>query len=83
MVDPPMREPSIDRPHVDHTHPDAVIAIAASSDSKKLTNEIYGDEIGWLPWISPGFGLGLRLQRFVKEHPKPQGVILEAHGLFT
>jgi rhamnulose-1-phosphate aldolase/alcohol dehydrogenase len=73
----------IDRPHVDHMHPDAVIAIAASSDSKTLTKEIYGEEIGWLPWIRPGFELGLQLQRFVKEHPKSNGVILEAHGLFT
>ena len=73
----------IDRPHVDHMHPDAVIAIAASSDSKTLTNEIYGAEVGWLPWIRPGFELGLQLQRFVKENPKAKGVILEAHGLFT
>jgi rhamnose utilization protein RhaD (predicted bifunctional aldolase and dehydrogenase) len=72
----------IDRPHVDHMHPDAVIAIAASSDSKTLTKEIYGDDIGWLPWIRPGFELGLQLQRFVKEHPKANGVILEAHGPF-
>ena len=73
----------IDRPHVDHMHPDSVIAIAASSDSRTLTHEIYGDEIGWLAWIRPGFELGLQLQRFVKEHPKANGVILEAHGLFT
>jgi rhamnulose-1-phosphate aldolase/alcohol dehydrogenase len=73
----------IDHPHVDHMHPDSVIAIAASSDSKALTREIYGEEIGWLPWIRPGFELGLQLQRFVKEHPKARGVILEAHGLFT
>jgi rhamnulose-1-phosphate aldolase/alcohol dehydrogenase len=73
----------IDRPHVDHMHPDSVIAIAASSDGNALTREIYGDDIGWLSWIRPGFELGLQLQRFVKEYPKAQGVILEAHGLFT
>jgi rhamnulose-1-phosphate aldolase/alcohol dehydrogenase len=73
----------IDHPHVDHMHPDAVIAIAASSDSCLLTKRIYGGEIGWLPWIRPGFELGLQLQRFVREHPRARGVILEAHGLFT
>jgi rhamnulose-1-phosphate aldolase/alcohol dehydrogenase len=85
------RAPSIDTPlhafvaraHVDHMHPDAVIAIAACSDSRELTRQIYGEEIGWLPWIRPGFELGLQLQRFVTEHPKARGVILEAHGLFT
>ncbi len=54
----------VDKPHVDHMHPDAVIAIAASKDSRMLTEEIWGGEIGWLPWIRPGFELGLRLQKF-------------------
>ncbi len=43
----------INKPHVDHMHPDAVIAIAASANSKALTQEIYGDEIKWLPWKRP------------------------------
>lgn len=73
----------IDRPHVDHVHPDAIIAIAASADSQKLTKVIFGDEVGWLPWRRPGFELGLWLRKFVEEHPHAKGVILEAHGLFT
>ncbi|MDC9822501.1 bifunctional rhamnulose-1-phosphate aldolase/short-chain dehydrogenase [Devosia sp. ZB163] len=72
-------------PHafVDHMHPDAIIAIAASKDSKALTREIFGDEIGWLPWKRPGFELGLWLGKFCEEHPEAKGVILESHGLFT
>jgi rhamnulose-1-phosphate aldolase/alcohol dehydrogenase len=73
----------IDRDHVDHVHPDAVIAIAASVDGEALTREIYGEQIGWLPWLRPGFELGLRLRNFVREHPNAQGVMLEAHGVFT
>ncbi len=73
----------IDRPHVDHMHPDALIAIAATADSKKLTHAIYGDEIGWLPWKRPGFELGMMLKRFTEQNPKAKGVVLEAHGLFT
>ena len=69
--------------HVDHMHPDAVIAIAATKTSQALTREIYGDEIGWLPWRRPGFELGLDLSRFAKEHPNATGVVLESHGLFT
>src|SRR5688572_16447759 len=56
----------VDKAHVDHMHPDALIAIAASAGSLALTKEIYGEEIGWLPWIRPGYGLGLRLRQFVK-----------------
>ena len=73
----------IDRAHVDHMHPDALIAIAASSDSKKLTEEIFGGEIGWLPWIRPGYELGLKLRELTQKNPKLKGAVLEAHGLFT
>jgi rhamnulose-1-phosphate aldolase/alcohol dehydrogenase len=73
----------VDHAHVDHMHPDALIAIAASADSRALTKEIFGDEIGWLPWVRPGYELGLRLREFVRANPKARGVILEAHGLFT
>jgi rhamnulose-1-phosphate aldolase/alcohol dehydrogenase len=85
------RAASIDTPlhayvphaHVDHMHPDAIIAIAAAKNSKELTKEIFGDAIGWLPWKRPGFELGLWLEKFCKENPRAKGVILENHGLFT
>ena len=85
------RAASIDTPlhafipyaHVDHMHPDAVIAIAAMKNSRTITQKVFGDEIGWLPWRRPGFDLGLDLERFVKEHPKAKGAVLGGHGLIT
>ncbi|KQS65581.1 short-chain dehydrogenase [Rhizobium sp. Leaf371] len=85
------RAASIDTPlhgfvpfaHVDHMHPDAIIAIAASKNSRDLTKDVFGDEIGWLPWRRPGFQLGLDLAAFVAENPNAKGVVLESHGLFT
>ncbi|WP_187430350.1 3-phenylpropionate-dihydrodiol/cinnamic acid-dihydrodiol dehydrogenase [Roseobacter fucihabitans] len=85
------RAASIDTPlhayvpakHVDHMHPDAIIAIAAAKDSKALTQEVFGDRIGWLPWKRPGFELGLWLSDFCVKNPDAKGVILESHGLFT
>jgi rhamnulose-1-phosphate aldolase/alcohol dehydrogenase len=73
----------IDHPHVDHVHPDAIIAIAASADSRALTREIFGDTVGWVPWRRPGFELGLWLKTFSDENPHARGLVLEAHGLFT
>lgn len=73
----------VPRKHVDHMHPDAIIAIAASANSKELTQEIFGDEIGWLPWKRPGYELGLWLEKFCLENPEAKGVVLESHGLFT
>ncbi len=73
----------VPRRFVDHMHPDAIIALAASEDGERLTREIYGDAIGWLPWRRPGFELGLWLERFCLENPDAVGVILGGHGLFT
>jgi rhamnulose-1-phosphate aldolase/alcohol dehydrogenase len=69
--------------HVDHTHPNAVIAIAASKDGKALTREIYGDEVVWVDWQRPGFDLGLVLQETIRQHPGIKGIILGAHGLIN
>ena len=73
----------VPRKHVDHMHPDAIIAIAASVNSCALTQQIFGDEIGWLPWKRPGYELGLWLGQFCQDNPNAKGVVLESHGLFT
>jgi rhamnose utilization protein RhaD (predicted bifunctional aldolase and dehydrogenase) len=53
----------IARKHVDHMHPDSVIAIAACASSEALTQKIFEGELGWLPWQRPGYDLGLKLER--------------------
>jgi rhamnulose-1-phosphate aldolase/alcohol dehydrogenase len=70
-------------PHVDHVHPDSVIAIAASHHSEALTRQVFGGELGWLPWQRPGFDLGLRLRDAVHANPRTRGVVLAGHGLIT
>ncbi len=85
------RASSIDTPlhafvpyaHVDHTHPNAVISIAACKDGKALTQAIYGDEVVWVDWQRPGFDLGLILEQAIKDHPGIKGIILGAHGLIN
>ena len=85
------RATSIDTPlhafipykHVDHTHPNALISIAASRDGKQLTQAIFGDEVGWTDWQRPGFDLGLKLQELIKANPHWKGIILGQHGLIN
>ncbi|MGY3549181.1 MULTISPECIES: bifunctional rhamnulose-1-phosphate aldolase/short-chain dehydrogenase [unclassified Bradyrhizobium] len=85
------RATSIDTPlhafvphrHVDHVHADAVIAIAASEDAERLTREVFGGKLGFLPWQRPGFDLGLKLGAMAARHPDYVGVVLGGHGLFT
>ena len=73
----------IPKPHVDHMHPDAVIAIAAAARSRELTAEIFGAEMGWLPWQRPGFDLGLKLGEMAVKNPELKGIVLAGHGVFT
>lgn len=85
------KAPSIDTPlhgllpfkHIDHLHPDALIAVAAAKDSEAITKEIWGDTMGWVPWQRPGFDLGLQLERCLNENPGIRGIVLGSHGLFT
>lgn len=85
------KAPSIDTPlhgllpfaHIDHLHPDALIAVAAAKDSEKVTKEIWGDTMGWVPWQRPGFDLGLQIEKCLEENPGIRGIVLGSHGLFT
>ena len=69
--------------HVDHTHPDVLIAIACMKNSKKMTKKIFGGDLGWIEWQRPGFDLGLKLEEIAKSDPNLKGVVLGQHGLFT
>jgi rhamnulose-1-phosphate aldolase/alcohol dehydrogenase len=70
-------------PHIDHLHPDALIAVAAAKDSQAITKEIWGDTMGWVPWQRPGFDLGLQLEKCLNDNPGIRGIVLGSHGLFT
>ena len=83
------RAASIDTPlhaylpfaHVDHVHPDAIIALAASAEWRSRTREIWNGAVGWLGWQRPGFDLGIRLRDYVKSHHGLRGVMLAGHGI--
>lgn len=67
--------------HVDHLHPNAVIAIAASVNQEELCKEIYGDEVIYVPWQRPGFDIGLKIEQSIKDNPRAKGVLLGHHGM--
>ena len=67
--------------HVDHLHPDSIIALATSVDGKELTKKCFGDEILWVDWRRPGFQLGLDIAKMAKENPNAYGCVLGGHGL--
>jgi rhamnulose-1-phosphate aldolase/alcohol dehydrogenase len=84
-------DPSIDTamhayvpyPHVDHLHPEPVIALATAVDGPELTKACYGDTVAWVPWRRPGFQLGLDIAALASSSPELVGVVLGGHGLTT
>lgn len=85
------RASSIDTPlhgfipfkHVDHTHPNAAISVAASKNSKELSQKIFGDDVGWVGWQRPGFDLGLVMRDELVNNPNLKGLIMGQHGLIN
>jgi rhamnulose-1-phosphate aldolase/alcohol dehydrogenase len=85
------RASSIDTPlhsflpgkHVDHMHPNAIISIAASKNCEKLTKEIFGGTMAYVPWMRPGFELGLAMQSISKEHPELKAIMMGQHGFIS
>lgn len=82
--------PSIETPlhaflppaHIDHVHPDAVIALAIAADGESLVDRCYAGEVAWIPWRRPGFELALSVAAAYEEAgPGLRGVVLGGHGL--
>jgi rhamnulose-1-phosphate aldolase/alcohol dehydrogenase len=85
------RASSIDTPlhaflpgkHVDHMHPNAIIAIAASENCERLTREIFGGRMAYVPWMRPGFELGLAMQKIAREQPDVRAIMMGQHGFIS
>ncbi len=85
------RAPSIDTPlhgflaakQVDHLHPNAIISIAAAARAEELTREIFGGEMAYVPWMRPGFELGLALQELARRSPGARAAMMGQHGFIS
>ena len=73
----------IDATHIDHTHPDAIIALCAIPDGRSMARRLWGDRAIWLDFERPGFTLGKKIARAVRERPEAVCVLLAKHGLIT
>jgi rhamnose utilization protein RhaD (predicted bifunctional aldolase and dehydrogenase)/NAD(P)-dependent dehydrogenase (short-subunit alcohol dehydrogenase family) len=91
LIDPMAPNPSVETllhafiPHavVDHTHSVAVLALIDQPDGVELAREVYGDRMGIVPYIMPGFALAKKAAEVFDQSPKVEGLILDKHGIFT
>ena len=91
LLDPKAPRPSIEtllhaflpEPAVDHTHADAILAIANTDRGHALIRRLYGDTLLWIPYLQPGFALSRRVFEAYQDHPRTIGAVLQHHGLIT
>ncbi|MBV9843963.1 MAG: bifunctional aldolase/short-chain dehydrogenase [Kutzneria sp.] len=67
--------------NVDHLHPDSGIALATAADGERLTREVFGDRVVWIPWRRPGFQLGVDIAAAHAANPGAIGCVLGGHGI--
>jgi rhamnose utilization protein RhaD (predicted bifunctional aldolase and dehydrogenase)/NAD(P)-dependent dehydrogenase (short-subunit alcohol dehydrogenase family) len=91
LIDPSAPTPSVETllhaflPHkfIDHTHSNAVLAIANQPDSEAICRQVYGNRAALVPYVMPGFALAIQAAQIYESQPKVEGLILLHHGIFT
>lgn len=72
---------------IDHTHADAILALADQDDGEKICAQVFGDRLLWVPYVMPGFGLAKACKKAwdeaVSAGRTPTIMVLERHGIFT
>jgi rhamnulose-1-phosphate aldolase/alcohol dehydrogenase len=69
--------------HIDHTHPDAIIALCAVPEGRALAERLWSGRAVWVDYERPGFSLGKKIALAVRERPDAACVLMAKHGLVT
>jgi rhamnulose-1-phosphate aldolase/alcohol dehydrogenase len=78
-IDTPLHSMIKDK-HVDHLHPNAVIAVASCKDQKELTQTIWNGKLAYVPWMRPGWEAGKVCEQVYDDNPDIVGILLGQHG---
>ena len=72
-------------PHkfVDHTHANAVLALSDQPNGDAICRKVFGERVGYVPYIMPGFDLARKAKQVFDENAKVEGLILFKHGIFS
>ncbi len=73
----------IPKKYIDHTHPDTILTLTNQSNTESLIKEALGEDIGFLEYIKPGFGLAKAVADVFESNPSITALILMHHGLMT
>ena len=69
--------------YVDHTHSNAFLSLVNLSNSLEKSKKLFGNKLGIVPYIMPGFDLAKLCHKIYQSQPGFEGLILLNHGIFT
>jgi len=69
--------------HIYHTHADAICALTDTTKSRKIVEEVYGENVAVVDYTRPGFLLSKRVSEAYRLQPGLRAIILDKHGLIT
>ena len=69
--------------YVDHSHSTAILSIIDQPNPVNICKKVFGDEVGIVPYIMPGFELAKKASEVFNKNKKVKGLILLNHGIFT
>lgn len=69
--------------YIDHAHANSVLSLSDQPNGEEIVRELYGDEMGFVPFVMPGFRLSKMASEIYEQNPAVKGLILHKHGIFT
>ena len=69
--------------YVDHTHATPFLILANLPNAEAICQEIFGNRLGIVPYIMPGFNLAKKAAEIYDLNPKVEGLLLLNHGHFA
>ena len=78
-IDTPLHSMIADK-HVDHLHPNAVIAVASCKEQRELTEVIWDGQMAYVPWMRPGWEAALLCEEIYSHQPDISGILMGQHG---
>jgi len=91
LIDPHAPNPSVEvmlhaflpQKFIDHTHATAVLSVTDQPRGEQLCAEVFGDRMGFVPYVLPGVGLAKKAIEVFERTRGCEGLILSKHGLVT
>jgi len=91
LMDSTSPDPSVEAllhaflPHrfVDHSHSEAILTLSNQPDGEAILKKLYGDRVGIVPYVMPGFQLAKLCAEVFEKSPRVEGLILLKHGVFS